>query len=163
VRVPAAGELLIALVMLVGIAGVVVPVLPGLVLVWAAGMVWVWLDGAGPGRIVVGVLLTLLLVVATVVKYVLPARSASGAGAPRTTLLLGASGAVLGLFLIPVVGVVVGGVGAVFLTELVRLQDARAAWRSTWAVLRAVGIGMLVELAAAVLMLGTWTVGVLLT
>jgi uncharacterized protein YqgC (DUF456 family) len=163
VRVPAAGELLIALVMLVGIAGVVVPVLPGLVLVWAAGMVWVWLDGAGPGRIVVGVLLTLLLVVATVVKYVLPARSASGAGAPRTTLLLGASGAILGLFLIPVVGVVVGGVGAVFLTELVRLQDARAAWRSTWAVLRAVGIGMLVELAAAVLMLGTWTVGVLLT
>ena len=38
-----------------------------------------------------------------------------------------------------------------------------AAWRSTWAVLRAVGIGMLIELATAVLMLGTWTVGVLLT
>jgi uncharacterized protein YqgC (DUF456 family) len=163
VRVPAAGELLIALVMLVGIAGVVVPVLPGLVLVWGAGIAWVWLDGAGPGRIVVGVLLTLLLVVATVVKYALPARSASGAGAPLTTLLLGATGAVLGLFLIPVVGVVVGGVGAVFLAELVRLRGAQAAWRSTWAVLRAVGIGMLIELAAAVLMLGTWTVGVLLT
>jgi uncharacterized protein YqgC (DUF456 family) len=163
VRVPAAGELLIGLVMLFGIAGVVVPVLPGLWLVWAAGIIWVWLDGAGPGRIVVGVLLTLLLVVATVVKYALPARSARGAGAPLSTLLLGALGAILGLFLIPVVGVVVGGVGAVFLTELVRLRAPQAAWRSTWAVLRAVGIGMLVELTAAVLMLGTWTVGVLLT
>ena len=162
-RVPAAGELLIALVMLVGIVGVVVPVLPGLVLVWAAGLVWVWLDGGGPGRIVVGVLLTLLLVVGTVVKYALPARSASGAGAPRTTLLLGVAGAVVGLFVIPVVGVVVGGVGAVFVAELIRLQDAQTAWRSTWAVLRAVGIGILVELTAAVLMLGTWTVGVLLT
>jgi len=163
VRVPAAGELLIALVMLVGIAGVVMPVLPGLLLVWAAGLVWVWLDGGGAARILVGVLLTLLLVVGTVVKYALPARSATGAGAPRSTLLAGVAGAVLGLFLIPVVGVVVGGVGAVFLAELARLQDARTAWRSTWMVLRAVGIGILVELTAAVLMLGTWTAGVLLT
>jgi uncharacterized protein YqgC (DUF456 family) len=161
--VPATGELLVALVMVVGVAGVVVPVLPGLLLVWAAGIVWVWLDGAGPGRITVGVLLTLLLVVGTIAKYVLPARSASGAGAPRSTLLLGIVGAVLGFFLIPVVGMVVGGVGAVFLAELSRLHDGRSAWRSTRAVLRAVGIGMLVELATALLMLGTWTVGVLLT
>jgi uncharacterized protein YqgC (DUF456 family) len=163
VRVPAAGELSIALVMLVGIVGVLVPVLPGLVLVWAAGVAWVWLDGGGPGRIAVGVLLTLLLVVGTVAKYALPARSATGAGAPRSTLLLGAVGAVVGFFVIPVVGVVVGGVGAVFLAELARLHDARTAWRSTLLVLRAVGIGMLVELATAVLMLGTWTVAVLLT
>jgi uncharacterized protein YqgC (DUF456 family) len=163
VRVPAAGELLIALVMLAGIVGVVVPVLPGLVMVWAAGLVWVWLDGAGPGRIAVGVLLTLLLVVGIVAKYALPARSATGAGAPRSTLLLGVAGAVLGLFLIPVVGVVVGGVGAVFVAELVRLKDASTAWRSTWAVLRAVGVGILVELTAAVLMFGTWIAAVLLT
>ena len=149
--------------MLVGIVGVVVPVLPGLVLVWAAGLTWVWLDGAGPARIAVGVLLTLLLVVGTVAKYALPARSASGAGAPRSTLLLGAVGAVVGFFVIPVVGVVVGGVGAVFLAELARLQDAKTAWRSTWLVLRGVGIGMLVELATAVLMLGTWATAVQLT
>jgi uncharacterized protein YqgC (DUF456 family) len=161
--VPALGELLVAAVMVVGIAGVVVPVLPGLLLVWAAGIVWVWLDGGGATRIVVGVLLTALLVVGTVAKYVLPARSATGAGAPRVTLLVGALGGVAGFFLIPVVGVVVGGVVAVYLAELVRLQHPGTAWRSTWAVLRAVGIGMLIELATAVLMLGTWTVGVLVT
>ena len=103
---PALGELLVAVVMVVGIAGVVVPVLPGLFLVWAAGIVWVWLDGGGAARIVVGVLLTGLLVVGTVAKYVLPARSATGAGAPRTTLLIGAVGGIAGFFLIPVVGVV---------------------------------------------------------
>ncbi len=161
-RVPASGELLIALVMIVGIVGVLVPVLPGLILVWAAGLAWVWLDGAGPARIAVGVLLTLLLVVGTVAKYVLPARSATGAGAPRSTLVLGAAGAVVGFFVIPVVGVVVGGVGAVFLAELARLGDARTAWQSTWVVLRAVGLGILVELATAVLMLGIWTGAVLL-
>lgn len=152
-----------ALVMLVGIAGVVVPVLPGLVLIWAAGIAWVWLDGGGAARVAVGVLLTGLLVVGIVLKYALPARSATGAGAPRSTLLLGAVGAVVGFFVIPVVGLVVGGVGAVFLAELVRVQDVRSAWRSTLAVLRGVGIGLLVELTAAVLMFGTWLVAVALT
>ena len=49
---PALGELLVAVVMVVGIAGVVVPVLPGLFLVWAAGIVWgswtAWSNGLKP-------------------------------------------------------------------------------------------------------------------
>lgn len=158
----ATGELVVLLVMLVGVAGVVVPVLPGLVLIWGAGVVWAWADGGG-ARWAVAAVLTLLLVVGTVAKYALPARSASGAGAPRRTLALGALGAVLGLFLIPVVGIVVGGVGAVYLAETHRLGSSSAAWQSTRAVLVAVGIGMLVELVTGVLMVGVWVPSVLAT
>lgn len=160
---PAAGELLVALLMVVGLVGVVVPALPGLLLVWAAGVAWVWLDGGGPVRLTEGLLLTALLVAGTVAKYLLPARSAAGAGAPRTTLVLGAAGAVLGFFVIPVVGFAVGGVGVVLLVELARLHDVPAAWRSTWAVLRAIGLGVLIEMGTAVLMIGTWVGAVLLT
>lgn len=158
----ATGELVVLLVMLVGVAGVVVPVLPGLVLIWGAGVAWAWADGGG-ARWAVAAAMTLLLVVGTVAKYALPARSASGAGAPRRTLALGALGAVLGLFLIPVVGIVVGGVGAVYLAETQRLGSSSAAWQSTRAVLLAVGIGMLVELVTAVLMVGVWVPAVLAT
>jgi uncharacterized protein len=156
-------ELVVLLVMLVGLVGVLVPFLPGLVLVWAAGIAWVWFDGHGPAHLFVGVVLTGLLAVGIVAKYVLPARSASGAGAPKSTLLVGAAGAVVGFFVIPVVGLVVGGVAAVYLAELARLQDLGLAWRSTWAVLRGIGIGMLVELTAALLMVGVWTLAVLVT
>src|SRR5690349_14713168 len=158
-----AGELLIGLAMVAGVVGVVLPVLPGLLLCWAAGLGWVWQGAGGPARVLVGVVLTGLLVVGTGAQYLLPARSASGAGAPRSTLVAGVLGAVAGFFLVPVVGVVVGGVGAVYLAELRRLRDGAAAGRSTWAVLKAVGIGMLVELVAAVLMLGTWLLGVWVT
>lgn len=151
------------MVMVVGLVGVVVPVLPGLVLVWGAGVAWVFLDGGGAARIAVGVLLTALFVLGTAAKYVLPARHVGGAGAPRSTLLLGALGATVGFFVIPVVGLVVGGVGAVFLAELARLRDPRRAWRATWVVLRAVGLSLLVELTTAVVMLGTWAAGVALT
>ena len=156
------GQLLVGAVMVVGVVGVVVPVLPGLLLAWAAGLLWVWQDGGGPVRVAVGVVLTALLVAGTGAKYVLPARTA-GAGAPRSTLLAGVAGAVAGFVLIPVAGVVVGGVGAVYLAELRRLHDGRAAGRSTWVVLKAVGLGMLVELTAAVLMLATWLLGVWVT
>jgi uncharacterized protein YqgC (DUF456 family) len=161
--VPASGQLLVALVMLVGLVGVVVPVLPGLLLVWAAGVAWAWLDGGGWVRWGVVVVMSGLLVGATVAKYALPARSAAGAGAPRSTIVLGAAGAVAGFFLIPVVGFAVGGLLAVFLAELARLGSSDAALRSTLAVLKAVGIGMLVELAAGVAMVATWALGVLVT
>lgn len=149
--------------MLVGVAGVVVPVLPGLLLVWAAGLVWAWQDGGGWQRWTVAALLTVLLIAGEGAKYVLPARSATVAGAPRSTLLLGAAGAVVGFFVIPVLGVLVGGVGAVFLAERRRLGQTWPAWQSTWAVLRAVGLGVLVELVAALLMVVVWAVGVWVT
>jgi uncharacterized protein len=159
----AAGELLVGMVMVVGLVGVVVPVLPGLLLVWAAGVAWVWLDGGGALRWTVAATLTALLIAGTALKYVLPARSATVAGAPRSTLVLGAVGAVVGFFVLPFLGFVIGGVGVVFLVELSRLGTAVAAWRSTRAVLVGVGIGLLVELCAAVLMVGVWLVGVLVT
>jgi uncharacterized protein YqgC (DUF456 family) len=157
-----AAEVLVLLVMLVGLVGVVVPVLPGLLLVWAAGMVWAWVGG-GAGHWAVAAALTVLLVAGTVTKYVLPARSAKGSGAPRRTLVIGALGAVVGFFVIPVVGLVVGGVGGVFLAERARVGDSGAAWASTRGVLLSVGIGMLVELVAGVLMVGVWGVDALVS
>lgn len=157
----AAAETLVLLVMLIGVAGTVVPLLPGLALIWGAGVFWAFADGGGLARILVAVVLTALLAVGTGTKYVLPARSAGSAGAPRRTLLLGLIGAVVGFFVIPVVGAVVGGVGAVYLAELSRLERADLAWTSTRAVLVGVGIGVLVEIATGLVMVGVWLVAVL--
>lgn len=159
----AGAEVLVGLAMVVGLVGVVVPVLPGLLLIWVAGLAWVLLDGGGLARWSVLVAMTVLLILGSIAKYVLPARSATTSGAPRSTLLLGALGAVVGLFVIPVVGLIVGGVGGVMLAEWSRLGDRSRAWRSTRGVLLGFGIGVLIELIAAVLMVMTWVGGTLLT
>ena len=160
---PAAAELLLLLVMLVGLVGVLLPVLPGLLLIGLAGLAWAGLDGGGAARWTVFAAMIVILLVGTVVKYVLPARSARTTGAPRSTVLLGAVGAIVGFFVIPVVGLVIGGVGAVFLAELRRLGDTGSAWRSTRAVLVGVGVGVLIELAAGLLAILVWIAGVLAT
>ena len=156
-------ELLVGLLMLVGVVGTVVPLLPGLVLVWAAGLVWVLADGGGVVRWATLAVLTVLLVVGMVAKYVLPGRRAAAEGAPFSTLAVGVVGMVVGFFVIPVVGLLVGGLLGVFLAELVRLRTASAAWVSTRGVLVAVGIGTLIEIACGLLMIAVWLVGVVAT
>jgi uncharacterized protein YqgC (DUF456 family) len=154
-------SLLVGLVMLVGLAGVVVPLLPGTALVLAAGVAWAaFVVEDGTGRwVVVGVMAALFLA-GLVLKYALPGRHLSGA-LPRRTLVLGAAGAVAGFFVLPLLGLLVGGVLGIYLAEAQR--DPAGAVRSTVQVLKAIGIGVLAELTAGVLMVGTWLLGLLLT
>ncbi|MBA3295193.1 MAG: DUF456 domain-containing protein [Geodermatophilaceae bacterium] len=150
---------LIGLVMAIGLVGVVLPVIPGLLLVALAGLGWAILaDGAGPW-IVFG-FMAAVLVVGTVAKYVLPSRTLRQAGAPASTLVFGAVGAIAGFFVIPVIGLLVGAVAGIYLGELRRLPDSRAAGRSTLATLKAIGIGLLIELLAGVLAVSVWFVSV---
>lgn len=157
-------ELLVGIVMLAGLVGVLLPVLPGLLLIAAAGLWWTIADGGGAVRWTVFGVLTALFVVTTVVKYVLPAKRASAQGAPVSTLLAGVALGVVGFFVIPVVGAAVGFVLGIYLAELARLGgDGGRAWASTRAALVAIGIGVLIELTAGVLMIGTWLIGVWVT
>lgn len=154
------GLLLVGLAMAVGLAGTVVPVLPGLPVIWVAGLVWAVAVGGPAAWLVLGTL-TLLFAGGTAAHYVLPARSLPDA--PRSVLLLGLAGAVVGMVVVPVVGFAAGGFAAVFLAELRRTGDRAAALASTRRVLLAFGKGMLIEIGAGVLMVLTWLAGVLAT
>ena len=147
--------------MLIGLAGTVLPVLPGLVLIMGAAIVWaVWGDAGALGW-GVAVVIVALGAVAIAATYVVPARRTSAAGAPGWVLVVGAAGVVAGFILVPVVGALIGGPIAIFAAELVRLRDLEAAWRSTGEALKGVGIGIAIQLAAGVAMVGLWVTVVL--
>ena len=150
-----------AVAILVGFAGIIIPVLPGTLLILGAILVWAVrradLDGLDrlrrrghlPG-------------VGGIVKYTVPHSRMKDAGVPTSTMLLGALGALVGFFVIPYVGLFVGFVGGIYLAERNRV-GAEQAWPSTKHALKAVGISILIELAAALLATVTWTVGVIAT
>ncbi|WP_045878151.1 DUF456 domain-containing protein [Pseudofrankia sp. DC12] len=150
-------QVIVGVLMLVGLVGIVAPVLPGLVVILGAGLWWTVADGGGV-RWVVFAVMVVLAALGTVAKYVLPARATAGRGAPWTTLLIGAVGAVVGFFVIPVVGLIVGGLLGIYVAEAIRLKDWREALASTWAALVGIGIGLLVELTAGVLAALSWLV-----
>jgi uncharacterized protein YqgC (DUF456 family) len=154
-------EVVVALVIAVGIAGVVVPVLPGSVLVVGAILLWAARTGTATGWVVFSVA-TALVMVGAVVKYVVPGRRLQDAGIPTSTMLLGGLLGVIGFFVIPVVGLVLGFVVGVYLAELRRV-GSREAWPATRHALAAAGLSLLIELTASMLAAATWVVGVVLT
>jgi len=152
--------LLYAAAMVVGLLGILIPGIPGLLLVAVVATVWAYDVDDGRAWAVLGVVLVILLL-GTIAKYVLPSRTLTEAGAPRSTMVLGLLGAVVGFFVIPVIGLLIGGALGVYVGELNRLRDGRAAGRSTIATARAIGIGMILELAAGVLAVAVWLIAAL--
>jgi uncharacterized protein YqgC (DUF456 family) len=152
--------LVCGLLVVVGLFGIVVPVLPGTVLVALGIAVWATEDGSSGAWVTLS-LAVLCLLVGAVVKYAVPGRRLK-ATVPTRTLLVGGIFAVIGFFVVPVVGALVGFPVGVYVAERVRVGSA-GAWSSTKAALEAVGAGILIELAAAVVATGVWVAGVALT
>jgi uncharacterized protein YqgC (DUF456 family) len=151
-----ATDLLVGLAVLVGLVGIVVPVLPGTVLILVAVLVWTVVVSSTTGWMVFAVV-ALFLGAGAVVKYALPGRRLQAAGVPTRTIVVGGLLGLVGFFVIPVVGLVVGFVLGVYLSELLRVGTDRA-WTTTKAAMLAAGLSMLIELAAGLCAALTWLV-----
>jgi len=148
--------------MLTGILGVVIPVVPGLLLCWAAVLLWAILGEVGSGRWVVLALATVVAIGGTAVKYLWPGRRLKSTGVPTSSILAGGVLGVVGFFVVPVVGLVLGFVLGLWLAERTRLGPGQA-WPSTRQALGAVGLSLLVEFAAALGIAVIWVFGLLAT
>ncbi len=156
-------EIAVAVAMAVGLVGLVVPVLPGLALMWAAVGVWALLDGGGAWRWATFGVVTILALVGMAAALTLSGRKATGAGAPWWALVMAVIGAVAGFIMIPLVGIVVGGVAGLWLAELIRLRDPRTAWDTTWEALQGYGLGTVVQMVAGVAIVLVWIAGVVVS
>lgn len=150
----------IGLVMLVGLIGIVVPVLPGLLLVWAAVLIWAFEMQTGASWIVFGISTTLALS-GLVLQYLLPGRRLATAGVTTSSTVAGASLGVVGFFVIPVVGALLGFVLGLYLAERIKRGTHAAAWLSTRAALKAVMLSVGIELLTGLAIASTWLFAVI--
>lgn len=149
--------LLGALGVLVGLVGVLAPVVPGLLLVWGAAVATLVAQGQGTPWLAVA-LLSVLGIAGQAASLALPAQRMAGSGAPRSSLLAAGVGALVGFFVVPVLGLLVGAVAGLLLAERSRTGDLGRAWASSREVIAAYGLGVLLELLAGVLMGLVWVV-----
>lgn len=150
-------DIAVAAAIAVGLVGILVPILPGTLLVGAAIVVWALGVHHAPAFVAAGVAVV-LLAAGTALKWALPHRRLSGTGVPASTQWIGAAVAVVGFFVVPVIGLVVGFVLGVYLAEWRRLGHGQA-WASTRTTVVAVGLGILVELGFALAATGVWAAG----
>lgn len=145
-----------------GVLGVIVPVLPGLLLCWLGVLAWAIFTDAGWGRWLVLGIVTAVALTGTAAKYAFPGARLKQSGVPNLSLFLGGVLGIVGFFVVPVVGLPLGFVLGIFLAELMRQRQAGPAWRATRQALKAVGLAMLIELTAAMIIVVTWVAGLLL-
>jgi uncharacterized protein YqgC (DUF456 family) len=159
------GVVLVALGILVGLIGIVVPLLPGTALVFGAIAVWAVMESGEHGVIswvTLGVAAA-LLAVSTLIKYLWPVRRMRAADVSTWSLMAGAVLGIIGFFVIPVLGLVIGFVLGIYSAELAKRHDQRIAWTSTKHALKAVALSVGVELCGALLATAAWVAGVYLT
>jgi uncharacterized protein len=155
------GLVLVGVAILAGLVGVLLPMLPGLLLCWGAVLLWALVERTAVAWTVLAVA-TLLFATSQVVKYLVPGRRLRSAGVPWGSMAAGGVLAAVGFFVIPVVGALAGFVGGVYGAERLRLHTHAAAWPSTVRAMRAVGLSMLIELVAGLLIGTVWLAAVLL-
>lgn len=162
------GVVLVALVIAVGLVGIVLPVLPGGgFLVFAAIAVWaIWEAKAVTGNatvawVTLGVA-AVFFVTAEVIKYAWPVRRMRAADVGIWSLVAGGALGLIGFFVIPVIGLVIGFVAGVYLAELAARRDYRRAWVSTVHALKGVALSVGVELTGALLATMTWVAGLVI-
>jgi len=150
------------LLILIGLAGIVVPVLPGLGLILGGVLVWALVEGSSLawGIFALSVVVT---VAGYVLQYTLPGRRMRERGVSSSTLLLAVAFGVVGFFVVPVVGAIVGFVLGIFVVELGRSRDRSMAWTRTKHALVAVLHSMGIELAAGLVVTGLYVAGVLVS
>lgn len=144
----------------IGCLGVVVPVLPGSITIVAGLLVWALAVQAVEGWVVL-VLGSVLAVAGMAAGAVLTGTRLKRRQIPNRSLLFAAVGAVVGLFVIPVVGIIVGFFVGLLLTETARQRDLRAALDSSWVALKAAGLGIVVEFGCALAAATVFVLGAL--
>jgi uncharacterized protein len=160
--VTTAGTVLIGVVIAIGMVGIAIPAVPGVWLLLGAVLIWASEVATVASWTVFGVAAA-AVAVSQVAKYIVPGRRMAGAGVPRSSMLVGAALGVVGFFIVPVVGLFIGFVLGVYLSERRRLGDRPSAAISTRSALRAVGLSMGIELCGALTAALAWLVGVLFT
>lgn len=123
-------------VMLVGVIGTVLPVIPGTILIFLAALVYAVVEGfqaiGWPTLVVLG----LLAAIATTADLWASSIGAKMGGASGWSVVVGLLGGLVGFLFFSLPGAILGAVLGVLLIELIRVGDVKQALKagSGWAI-----------------------------
>lgn len=150
---------LAALAYIVGLTGIIVPVLPGTITIVIATLVWAIVIGGWPAWIAFAIVLVLGAIGMTC-SYVLTGRRLKEAEVPMWPVLVGIASGIVGIFVIPFLGLPIGFLIGLYVAESLRLKDWRKGLDNAWIAIKALGLGIIIEFSLAMLSTITFAIAV---
>ena len=143
---------LITLTMLVGLFGLVIPILPGNVVMWFAVLIYGVINGFGVAGVVIFIIITVLTIIAMLADNVLMGAKAREKGAAWRSIFMALFAGLVFTFVFPPIGGIIAAPIVLFASEYYRLNDRDkaievmrgllAGWG--WSFLARFGIGVVV-------------------
>ena len=148
------------ILLVVAAVGTIYPVLPGSPVAIVTLIAWGWILGSAASwtAAIVG---ALIAAVGWSASAVLTGRKLKQHEVPKRSILVAVVGALIGMYLIPIIGVFVGFAVGLFASELVRRRDVSSALRASGEAMKATGIGILIEFCLVCVASSVWALGVI--
>ena len=134
----------------------VIPIYPGVVIIWAAVLVHGLATGFATLEILVLVIITLLMIVGTLVDNFLMGGKARQAGASWISIGGALLAGLVGTFAFPPLGGIVAAPTLLFLLEYARLRDSTEAWVITKGLLSGWGLSFVARFLIGLIMIIVW-------
>lgn len=153
-------ETLTLFVLLVGLVGLIMPVFPGLVVMWLGTLVYALFQNAA-GKMTgwdwfLFALITVLMIIGNIADNIIIARKMRDKYVPWSSILWAfAAGIVASLFFTPIIGLVAAPAG-LFVAETSRLKDRKSAMESTKAYMIGWGWAFGARFMIGLAMTGLW-------
>jgi uncharacterized protein len=151
---------LAGILLVVAAIGAIYPVLPASLIAIVTLLVWAWVVGSWPAW-VAAIIGSLVCVVGWSASALLTGRKLKQLEVPGWSIAVAIVAGIVGMFLIPVVGIFVGFAVGLLVIEALRHRDLRHAFRSSLQTLKAMGTGVVVEFLLICVAASVWTVGVI--
>lgn len=147
---------LVQFFMLVGLIGLVVPIFPGLLIMWLAALGYGVANGFTTLGIVLFVIISLLALVGSLVDNLLMGAGARQGGASWLSIFVALGVGVLGTLLFPPIGGLIAAPLAVLALEYYRLRDWALARQAVFGMAKGWGLSVAARLAIGLLIMASW-------
>ena len=146
------------IIMAVGLFGLIVPIFPGITVIWLAALGYGVITGFSTLGWVLFAVITVLLIVGVTIDNVLMGAKARKEGAAWSSLALGWLAGILGTILLPPLGGIIAAPLVVLLLEYLRQRDFNKALASLRGLAIGWGASFVVRFFIGLAMIGIWLV-----
>jgi len=151
-------QVLVMAAMVIGLFGLIIPIFPGLNIIWASALGYGILTGFPTIGIWMFALMTVLMVAGNLVDNLFIGAKALQKGGSWWTILIATAGGILGSLILPPIGGLVFALGGAFLYEYSRHKDWRKALNLTQGMAVGCGWAFVVRFFIGMLMIGLWII-----
>lgn len=144
--------------MLMGLVLLIIPIFPGITVIWLAALLYGIVTGFDTLGIVMFVLITLGMIAGISADNILMGAGARRGGASWLTIGVALVAGIVGTILFPPIGGFIAIPIAIFLLELARIREWRGAWRATRGLALGWGLSFLVRFGIGLVMISAWLI-----